>query len=150
MVIDQSWYQVSAVLNPDLPTEISAGGIVVRGEAGRIYLALIEEGPDRPGFVLPKGHVDPGETIEQAARREIAEEAGLSELQLIADLGVRERLNLSKTAWKKIYYFLFTTEQVEGVPTDLYKSYQLHWFALEKLPRLFWPEQRNWWNLTGL
>ncbi|MGL5083993.1 MAG: NUDIX domain-containing protein [Microcoleaceae cyanobacterium] len=138
-IIDNSWYPSS---QQHLPTEVSAGGIVIRWEGGKAYIALIEEGPDRFGFVLPKGHVDPGETIEQAARREIEEEAGLSDLHLVADLGVRERLSLKKTAWKKIYYFLFTTEQVDGQPTDPYKPYQLHWFSIDELPPFFWPEQR--------
>jgi 8-oxo-dGTP pyrophosphatase MutT (NUDIX family) len=36
---------------------------------------------------LPKGHIEPGESREQAALREVGEEAGLSGLEILADLG---------------------------------------------------------------
>lgn len=58
------------------------------GEGGTI--ALVQS--RRSGFwTFPKGHVDEGETDEEAARREIAEEAGLSDLELLDDLGEYER-----------------------------------------------------------
>jgi 8-oxo-dGTP pyrophosphatase MutT (NUDIX family) len=44
-------------------------------------------GPDgRPEVRLPKGHVEPGESRDQTAFREVGEEAGLSGLQILADL----------------------------------------------------------------
>lgn len=68
----------------------SAGGVVV-GAAGERVLTLLRPGrpgPDgRPEIRLPKGHVELGESREQAARREVAEEAGLPELEVVADLG---------------------------------------------------------------
>lgn len=56
--------------------EISAGGVVYRrNEQGQLQIQLIQ---DRYGKVsLPKGKMEPGETIEQTALREIAEETGL-------------------------------------------------------------------------
>jgi len=41
---------------------------------------------------LPKWHIDPGETSEQAALREVLEETGL-ECQIVEDLGTTEYLN---------------------------------------------------------
>ncbi len=137
-MIDQTWYERI----PGVPEQISAGGIVARLENDQIYVALVQENK-RSEYVLPKGHVDPGETIEEAAKREIAEEAGLSNLQLIAPLGMQERLDFRKRSWKKIHYFLFITDQVEGIPTDPYIHYQLDWFPLNQLPSLFWPEQKE-------
>ena len=39
---------------------------------------------------MPKGHIEKGETCEQAAIREVREEAGLEELRPIACLGNQE------------------------------------------------------------
>ena len=43
------------------------------------HVLLIKRGKDpfKGRWALPGGHVNPGETFEQAARRELAEEAGL-------------------------------------------------------------------------
>ena len=82
-----------------------------------------------------------GEDLIQAARREIEEEAGLSELHLVRKLGTRERLSYDKKVWLVTHYFLFTTSQTEGTPTDAEHGYKLCWFPMEELPLLLWPEQ---------
>ncbi|MBF2000399.1 MAG: NUDIX domain-containing protein [Synechococcales cyanobacterium C42_A2020_086] len=134
--IDDSWYHPL----PNLPEETSAGGIVVR-RAAQLWVALVRERRS-PKFVLPKGRLEPGETLEQAAYREIAEEAGLTDLQLLADLGRRERLSFSKRSWKKVHYFLFQTRQIQPNPSRQEPDSELHWFPLDELPDLFWPEQK--------
>ncbi len=134
-MIDKTWYERP----PNVPEHVSAGGIVARVEKKRVYVALVGQ-RGRSKYVLPKGHVEAGESLEQAARREIEEEAGFSQLTLIAPLGIKERLDFSKTHWKRIHYFLFTTKQVNGVPTDG-RHYKVKWFALDEVPELFWPEQ---------
>jgi 8-oxo-dGTP pyrophosphatase MutT (NUDIX family) len=60
----------------------AAGGIVVRG--GRALL-LRKRALDE--IVLPKGHVEDGETLEEAALREVREETGYRNLRLLANLG---------------------------------------------------------------
>lgn len=60
-----------------------AGGAVLSG-AGEV--ALVQSRASG-SWLLPKGHVDEGESDEEAARREIREEAGLHELELLEDLG---------------------------------------------------------------
>jgi 8-oxo-dGTP pyrophosphatase MutT (NUDIX family) len=64
--------------------ETSAGGVVYRVREESIQFLLIKDPYDNWG--LPKGHVEGGETPEQAAIREVAEETGLSELSVIAQL----------------------------------------------------------------
>ena len=54
--------------------EVSAGGVIYREQQGQIYIALIHV-PRRWG--LPKGHVEPGERIDETALREVREETGL-------------------------------------------------------------------------
>lgn len=64
--------------------EESAGGVIIRhAPAGPVFL-LIRDPYHNWG--LPKGHLEPGESAESAARREVAEETGLTDLELIADV----------------------------------------------------------------
>ncbi len=132
--IDASWYKRP----PGVPEHVSAGGVVIRVEKKRVYIALVGQ-RGRSKFVLPKGHVEDGETLEQAARREIEEEAGFTRLKLVAPLGVKERLDFSRSHWKRTHYFLFTTKEVAVKPTE--SRYKVKWFLLEEMPELFWPDQ---------
>lgn len=55
------------------PREVhAAGGVIVRDG-----LIAVVHRPHREDWSLPKGKLDPGETFEQAAVREVHEEAGL-------------------------------------------------------------------------
>jgi len=54
-----------------------AGRAVVLGPSGRILL-LHHRGPHRPFWATPGGGLEPGESFEDAARRELREETGLS------------------------------------------------------------------------
>ena len=66
--------------------QTSAGGVAFRDVDGRIEVALVEVGDRRrPRWQLPKGRIDPGETVEMTARREVREEAGI-ETELLRPL----------------------------------------------------------------
>ena len=137
-MIDESWYKRP----PGVSDRTSSGGVVIRIADGQIYVALVGE-LGLTERVLPKGGVEAGESLEEAARREIEEEAGLSSLKLIEKLGVRGRLSYDRVCWITTHYFLFVTAQVEGIPTDVEHHYELGWYPIEALPAIFWPEQRE-------
>lgn len=137
-MIDESWYKRP----PGVSDRTSSGGVVVRKVDDQIYVALVGE-LGLAERVLPKGGVEAGESLEEAARREIEEEAGLSSLELIEKLGVRGRLSYDRVCWITTHYFLFVTEQVEGNPTDVEHHYELAWHPIGELPAIFWPEQRE-------
>ena len=136
-LIDESWYE-----RPEGVRErLNAGGVVVRLEKDNLKVAFVHEtGQER--LFLPKGGVEAGENLLTAARREITEEAGVSDLTMVIKLGVRERMSYKKTYWSVTHYFLFSTEQIEGTPTDEEHEYRLEWHDLDRLPPLVWPEQR--------
>jgi 8-oxo-dGTP diphosphatase len=55
---------------------ISAGGVAFRNDGEKTEIALIRTSKEGR-WQLPKGIIDPGETPEQAALREVREEAGI-------------------------------------------------------------------------
>jgi 8-oxo-dGTP pyrophosphatase MutT (NUDIX family) len=57
-------------------TPTHAGAVVFR-EQGKDTLSLVVSSSDGANWVLPKGHIDAGETPEIAALRELVEEAGV-------------------------------------------------------------------------
>ncbi len=57
-----------------------AGGVVLMGH--QVVLRRTARGE----YLFPKGHIDPGETEEETARREVAEETGV-EAGIVAPLG---------------------------------------------------------------
>jgi 8-oxo-dGTP pyrophosphatase MutT (NUDIX family) len=71
--------RLGAVARLRTATATSAGGIVVRHEDGQPWLVVGSRRRDRDGrtWTLPKGTPKSGETTEETALREVAEETGL-------------------------------------------------------------------------
>ncbi len=97
----------------------SAGGVVLDAE-GRVLL-VSQHGTS---WSLPKGHVEEGEGYLEAARREIYEESGVKELELLRPLGSYTRGRLSRegredsSELKTIHLFLFRTSETALKPVD--------------------------------
>jgi 8-oxo-dGTP pyrophosphatase MutT (NUDIX family) len=66
-----------------------AGGIVVFLEKGSLLYLMITAKKDPNRWVFPKGHINPGETPEVAAEREVSEEAGV-EAVILESVGSSE------------------------------------------------------------
>lgn len=71
----------------EIVREPTAGGIIFRhqGDDGEIEILLIQDTKGR--WTIPKGHIEPGETAQQTARREIGEEVGLYDIEILGWLG---------------------------------------------------------------
>jgi len=70
----------------EIVREPTSGGIVFRhDEKGGVEILLIQDAKDR--WTIPKGHIEEGETAQQTAKREIGEEAGLMDVEILGWLG---------------------------------------------------------------
>ncbi|HYE60256.1 MAG TPA: NUDIX domain-containing protein [Candidatus Kapabacteria bacterium] len=133
-------------MHSTVPHAVCAGGVVLRKEGNHWYVALEQQlsYEDTGCWFIPKGHVEKGEDLETAARREITEEVGVSSLQRVEYIGKKERLSIRGNEWKEIYYFLFTTEQTELHPEITKEKHAAKWFDLyDPNLQLFFPEQNE-------
>ncbi len=66
--------------------EPTAGGVIFRrGKNSQIEILLIQDAKNR--WTIPKGHIEEGETAKETAKREITEETGLKEMDMLNWLG---------------------------------------------------------------
>jgi 8-oxo-dGTP pyrophosphatase MutT (NUDIX family) len=124
---------------------VSAGGVVRKVIDSQIQIVLVRDDPLHD-WLLPKGHVEEGESLEAAAEQEVKEETGLKKLRLVKKLGVKERLSAEKDEYKTIHYFLFECEGEGKLPKtvkDNGNTLEPRWFPLHHLPKLYWPEQQE-------
>ncbi|NEW05184.1 NUDIX domain-containing protein [Paenibacillus sp. SYP-B3998] len=92
--------------------EISAGGVVFRRQNGELQIQMIQ---DRYGkMTLAKGKMEPGETVEETALREILEETGIhgqivESVEMIAYQYTNPSVGLVD---KEVHYYL--VEAIDG------------------------------------
>lgn len=127
--------------------EVSAGGVIYRRTPQGIAVCLIAtKGGKR--WQLPKGKREHGETLEQTAVREVAEETGLT-----GTVGARlEKIDLWYT-WeeagarvrhhKLVYFYLLRYERGSTADHDD-EVHEARWFdAEDALARLTFPNERR-------
>lgn len=119
----------------------SAGGLVVRG--GEVLLISTQRGSR---WQLPKGHLEEGETPEQAAVREVAEETGVSGRIVGALPGVDYRYSdrTRRLIEKHVDYFLLAYEsgsEADFDPEEVSGAAWLSWD--EALARLTFENERR-------
>ena|SRR5438270_5264610 len=137
--------------------EFSAGGIVVRQRSGKYWMAAIEpagrrgrkrkssaerDGAGRAVWALPKGNIDPGETPEQTAVREVREETGLH-AEVLSKLGDSKYVYVR--AWgdgarifKVVSFYLlrYRSGRLGNLPAETrHEIARTHWIPLEEAPR---------------
>ena len=113
----------------------SAGGVVLNSK-GQVLVV----NQDGDSWSLPKGHIEENETALNAAKREIKEESGISELEYVKDLGTYQRFRWKngvedKELRKNITMFLFTTTQEVLKPIDP-ENPEARWVDKDKIIEL--------------
>jgi 8-oxo-dGTP pyrophosphatase MutT (NUDIX family) len=90
------------------PREVSAGGLVVRDREVIVIVPTRRAADGSRVLALPKGHLDPGESAEQAATREVREEAGVEAhlVELLGEVRYWYRRD-GRTIPKLVSFFLF-------------------------------------------
>jgi 8-oxo-dGTP pyrophosphatase MutT (NUDIX family) len=109
---------------------VSAGGVVAKRVDGRIQVALVGDS-QRDAWYLPKGGLAQGETIEQAALREVNEETGL-EVEMVGPIRVIEYWFFARGSrvHKKVHYFLMEPTGGDFSRRDQ-ENDRAGWFDLE-------------------
>ena len=84
----------------------SSGAALFRRIDGTLHFLAVESRSQRGYWGLVKGHVEEGESIAQAARREIAEEVDLRGLSFLPGFREEVRYRLPSGDDKVVFYFL--------------------------------------------
>ena len=128
--------------------EVSAGGLVIDSTGTQGLLIGRIDHKDSTGkrilWSLPKGHIEEGETPEQAAIREVAEETGITS-SITKSLGVIDFWFMAggKRIHKTVHHFMFTEVSGELTP-QVSEVDEVSWFPLaEIVDRLAYPDEKK-------
>jgi ADP-ribose pyrophosphatase YjhB (NUDIX family) len=126
--------------------ETSAGGLLVSGHGDDARGVLIGK-LDRRGrliWALPKGHQEAGETLEQTAVREAAEETGIIG-EVMSPLGVVDYWFVAsgQRIHKTVHHYLLRALGGELSTADVEVT-EVDWVPLREIPaRLAYPDERR-------
>ncbi len=126
--------------------ETSAGGLVVHKIDDQTLVPLIARYDRRHRLVwsLPKGHVEQGETVEEAALREVLEETGI-QASIVEPLGVIDFWFAveDRRIHKTVHHFLMLYESGVLCDEDL-EVVEVAWVPLEDVPaKLAYRDERR-------
>lgn len=117
----------------EIVREPTSGGIVFRLTKDKkdIQILLIQDSKGR--WTIPKGHIEPGETAKMTARREIEEETGLKNVNILTWLG-------------KIHFKYRRAEKLVLMTTQIYlvQAMDAHEMPMGEK----WMKGINWFSFT--
>ena len=128
--------------------EVSAGGLVIDKSGSQGLLIGRRDQKDPTGakilWSLPKGHIEEGETPEQAAIREVAEETGINS-DITKSLGVIDFWFMAggKRIHKTVHHFMF--KETGGLLTPQESEVdEVGWFPLSEIVGLLaYPDEKK-------
>jgi len=119
--------------------EESAGGVVFIKDQ-----VVILQRRSNNNWILPKGHLENGETHEEAAVREVFEETHLQAVPICkaGETSYQFRINADKVIDKSVQYFLMLAK-TKKVKTEVYFSFYLVVSPKKALKLLTFPQDRD-------
>lgn len=124
-------------------TVFSTGGVLINIESKKVLLIYK---PVSGEWLLPKGHLEDGETIEQAAEREIFEETGYSN-KVSRLLSTQVRSDVVDPSKNKVIFWFYSTLSSKEKHEDTQmknENFKGEWFSEEEaLRKLKWEDDKK-------
>jgi 8-oxo-dGTP pyrophosphatase MutT (NUDIX family) len=119
-----------------IPLVVSVAGVIILDSKKRV---LLQHRTDNNTWCIPGGIIEPGETVEKAAKREIYEETGLTidNMQLFNIYSGKEQYHIYPNG-DEVYFIniLLITRSFDGIiHADQNESKEVKFFNIDKLPK---------------
>lgn len=138
--IDHLWEQFRGYFN----NLEAAGGLVKHTDNRLLFIRRLGK------WDIPKGHIEPGETAEACALREVSEECGITPDRIVKALKnsyhiypYRERYCLKTTHW----FYMTYSGGYETVPQSSEGITAAEWIGEDRLPEIV---SGTWLSLTDV
>lgn len=129
----KKYFRKPKVSIQEVVREPTAGGIIYRlNKKGGVEILLIQDAKDR--WTIPKGHIEEGETAQETALREIGEEAGLTDVEVICWLGkihFRYRRLTTLVLMTTQIYLVHATSNTNAIKKEEWMN-GIRWFPFQE------------------
>lgn len=120
-----------------------AGAIIFHPDNSRILLVYRSSHDD---WSFPKGHIEPGETPEEAMVREVQEETGLEVTDIISTLPDHEYLNGSGT---QCVTYMYHVQVAETELVTEHEGDRLEWIPVDEVEdQLTYENLKEYWLIA--
>ncbi len=119
--------------------KFSAGGVVLRKQNHQYEILLLEKQKDtNKEWLLPKGEIEEGEKSQDTVLREVTEETGLKDIEIISEIDKEEYFyrtsgEKDKLIFKNVRYFLIkSSDKNHPIPQKEEGFISAKWFSLDQ------------------
>lgn len=109
--------------------KVAVGVLVTEGDRDHLLLVRRNHEPALGAWAFPSGFVDAGEVLEQAAAREVLEEANV-------EVAIDALLGAWSVADSPVIFLAYSGHLLSGTPSPGDEAFEVAWFAPDALPSL--------------